>query len=85
MRDRMFSLFALSLAISFLTPWSMLRPACAASDFERTLQSILPTKDEEVWMQIPWRTNVTDARLDAQNQHKPLFLWVMNGHPLGCT
>lgn len=36
-------------------------------------------------MQIPWRTNVLQARAEAQRAGKPLFLWVMDGNPLGCT
>jgi|688.fasta_scaffold1086577_1 hypothetical protein len=77
-----FVMLAVSVILSNSTETSA---DAGVTDFDRTLQSILPTRDEEVWTQIPWQTNLTAARLDAQNQHKPLFLWVMNGHPLGCT
>ena len=36
-------------------------------------------------MQIPWRTNLMQARAESQRTGKPLFLWVMDGNPLGCT
>jgi hypothetical protein len=47
--------------------------------------SVLPTASEERWLQIPWRTDVMQARVDARREGKPLFFWVMDGHPLGCT
>ena len=46
---------------------------------------IKPTKEELAWTQIPWRTNFYDGLIDADKFNKPLLLWVMNGHPLGCT
>ena len=47
--------------------------------------AVLPAPQEERWMQIPWRTNVMQARAESQRSGKPLFLWVMDGNPLGCT
>src|SRR5262245_47672824 len=49
------------------------------------IASVLPTAAEERWLQVPWRTDLTRARLEAQRSGKPLFLWIMEGHPLGCT
>ena len=46
---------------------------------------VLPKAAEERWLTIPWRTNVMEARTEAQKSGKPLFLWIMNGNPLGCT
>jgi len=46
---------------------------------------IKPTNKELAWTQIPWRSNFYDGLLDSDHQQKPLLLWVMNGHPLGCT
>ena len=37
------------------------------------------------WLQIPWRTDLLAARREAIQLGRPLFLWSMNGHPLGCT
>ena len=48
------------------------------------VRSVLPTADEERWLEIPWLTNIADARADAERQGKPVLLWVMNGNPLGC-
>ena len=52
---------------------------------ESRVQSMLPTEKEDAWLTIPWRTDLQQARFEAQESGKPLFLWMMNGHPLGCT
>jgi len=46
---------------------------------------IKPTKKELAWAQIPWRSTFYDGLIDSDHEQKPLLLWVMNGHPLGCT
>ncbi len=40
---------------------------------------------DDVWRTIPWNTSLLDARRVAAKQQKPLFIWAMDGHPLGCT
>ena len=40
---------------------------------------------EETWRTIPWQTNLIDAQNLAAQVEKPLFIWAMDGHPLGCT
>ena len=49
------------------------------------LAAVLPKPEEERWLQVPWRTDVTRARAEAQRTGKPLFFWIMDGSPLGCT
>jgi len=46
---------------------------------------IKPTKKELAWSQIPWRSTFYDGLIDSEKDQKPMLLWVMNGHPLGCT
>lgn len=46
---------------------------------------IKPTKDELAWAEIPWRSTFYDGLVESDREQKPLLLWVMNGHPLGCT
>jgi hypothetical protein len=46
---------------------------------------ILPNPSEMSWEQIPWLTTFKDGILAADAADKPLLLWTMNGHPLGCT
>jgi len=49
----------------------------------RTL--IEPAPAELAWTEIPWRTSFWSALSEAQASERPLLLWAMNGHPLGCT
>ena len=49
------------------------------------VKSVLPRPEEENWQSIPWKRNLQDARRESQLQGKPLFLWIMNGNPNGCT
>jgi hypothetical protein len=67
----------LALAFALLTT--------PAANLEANVRSVLPTPAEEKWLQIPWRTNLVAARAEAQQLGKPMFLWIMNGSPLGCT
>ena len=46
---------------------------------------ILPTAEEVAWRQIPWRESFWEGVIEAQETRRPILLWAMNGHPLGCT
>lgn len=46
---------------------------------------IKPSKKELAWNIIPWRSSFLEGINHAKTEEKPLLLWVMNGHPLGCT
>tara|TARA_Y100000588_G_scaffold322509_2_gene354644 strand:+ start:93672 stop:93827 length:156 start_codon:yes stop_codon:yes gene_type:complete len=46
---------------------------------------IKPSKKELAWNIIPWRSSFFEGINHAKTEEKPLLLWVMNGHPLGCT
>ena len=48
------------------------------------LHAELQPKDQ-TWKSIPWRTSLLDAQRAAASQHKPILIWAMDGHPLGCT
>ncbi len=56
-----------------------------ASYYENVREQVLPTQSELAWTQIPWRPSFHEGVAEAQLQGKPVLLWVMNGHPLGCT
>ncbi|MGH9363331.1 MAG: hypothetical protein ACRD2T_15580 [Thermoanaerobaculia bacterium] len=60
-------------------------PAPIAPEEFRRLHRELSAAAPEKWETIPWRTGLLDARAEAARERKPLFLWSMNGHPLGCT
>ena len=46
---------------------------------------VMPTAQEEAWRDVSWRTNLMEAREVAQQQKRPIFLWIMVGNPHGCT
>jgi hypothetical protein len=66
-------------------------PAVAADidltdeNYQAWRDHILPETDELAWQQIPWLTTFKDGILAAATAGKPVLLWTMNGHPLGCT
>ncbi len=53
--------------------------------FDALRDSILPGADELRWQEIGWRTSLREALPEASAQGRPVLLWAMNGHPLGCT
>ena len=60
-------------------------PAAPVQKTADLIAVIAPAKDEQAWLQIPWETDLTAARRKAAAENKPVFLWEMDGHPLGCT
>jgi hypothetical protein len=61
--------------------------ACLAqtSDLDRKIAPLLPRPEEERWLGVGWRLDFAAARAEANRDGKPLFLWLMDGNPLGCT
>jgi len=55
------------------------------SELDTWLAYVLPKPDELAWRKIPWRYELGTALVEAKQQNKPVLLWAMNGHPLGCT
>ena len=53
--------------------------------FRDLLAFIRPQPEELRWQAIPWQTDLRVACQLAAEQGKPVFLWTMNGNPLGCT
>jgi hypothetical protein len=52
----------------------------------QVLQGLIkPTAAEAAWAKIPWMTDLWEARKRAAAEGKPILLWEMDGHPLGCT
>jgi hypothetical protein len=50
------------------------------------LQALIkPVPGEDAWEKIPWVTDLWQARRTAAERGKPILLWEMDGHPLGCT
>jgi hypothetical protein len=50
------------------------------------LQALIkPDAGEDAWAKIPWLTDLWQARKIAATQGKPILVWEMDGHPLGCV
>ena len=67
----------------------MLVPALSAgelteAEFQRLHEQLQPAPDEP-WRTIPWKIALLDAQRTAVKEKKPIFIWAMDGHPLGCT
>jgi hypothetical protein len=37
------------------------------------------------WRTVAWQTDLLVAQNVAVEKQQPLFIWAMDGHPLGCT
>jgi hypothetical protein len=61
-------------------------PEIADNDFDRLLAAVKPQKDESPWRDVPWLTNVTEARRRAIAEDKPLVIFTAaDGSPLSRT
>ena len=61
-------------------------PKLTEKNFAALHELLQPKSDEVIWKDaIPWRTDLWQARREAAQAGKPIFLWEMDGHPLGCT
>lgn len=59
-------------------------PPLSEAKFGELLALLTPTENA-MWRQIPWRIELLEAQREAAEHNKPLFIWAMDGHPLGCT
>lgn len=55
-----------------------------AAEAAKVRAAVLPKKGEDEFDKIPWLTSIWDARVKAAKEGKPILLWEMDGHPLGC-
>lgn len=56
-----------------------------AQNFQQWLTFIQPDAKEQAYKEISWRNKLAPAIDEAQELGRPILLWTMNGHPLGCT
>lgn len=80
------------LAMCFLILTCLADPAAGQatrtvdqSNFKKWLEFIQPAKSELQYEKIGWRGAFWPAVQEAKKLGRPILLWTMNGHPLGCT
>jgi hypothetical protein len=78
------SLFSL-FAVAVLAAHADAADAIAADKAADLQKVIRPSASEDRWASIPWRISLWEARKEAAKDGKPILLWEMDGHPLGCT
>ena len=60
------------------------RPALSDAEYASVLTAVRPNPNEDLFDQVPWLTSLWEARRKAAREGKPILLWEMDGHPLGC-
>jgi hypothetical protein len=73
------------VAIALSAGASFAAEAIKPAEFDRIHAVIQPQQTESAWLSIPWHTDLWEARQLAAKEGKPILLWEMDGHPLGCT
>ncbi len=53
-------------------------------EFQQLYEQLQPDP-ERPWRTIAWKIDLLDAQRTAATRNQPLFIWAMDGHPLGCT
>ena len=89
---RTFLLPTAALALGALFGWQAVTPTSATPVPEQMtaekqaalLKVIRPCEGEDAFDNIAWLTTIHDARVKAAKEGKPILLWEMDGHPLGC-
>lgn len=56
-----------------------------AKNWEDWFSFIRPSEEELAFEKIGWRNQFWPAVQEARELGRPILLWTMNGHPLGCT
>lgn len=79
-------MLAVLTALAMLVPQDAALPdAPTARTLAAWIAAIEPDEVEAAYRSIPWRNALAPAIVEAQQLGRPILLWTMNGHPLGCT
>jgi hypothetical protein len=55
-------------------------PGASGEEFTRLHAGVMKA---EPWAAVPWKGNLLEARAAAAREGKPVFIWAMDGKPLG--
>jgi len=84
MRRLTLALLAAALLAVALDAPTAAAPPLTPADATALRALIRPLDGEEPFDTIPWEISLWDARKAAAAAGKPVLLWEMDGHPLGC-
>jgi hypothetical protein len=73
----------LLLAAALLLPASLASAELTPGQFTKLHKELQPP--HEAWTTLPWLSSLLPAQHTALAEGKPLFIWAMDGHPMGCT
>jgi hypothetical protein len=59
-------------------------PTLSDAEYASVLKTVRPATGEDKFDQVPWLISLWEARKVAAKEGKPILLWEMDGHPLGC-
>lgn len=77
-------LFPLAAILASISPTAGAAEPIDAAEQHALLALIRPGADEDPFATIPWQISLWEARAKAAKEGKPILLWEMDGHPLGC-
>jgi hypothetical protein len=69
--------------LPFTCPGTASSAELSDAEFKRLHAELQPNNSP--WLTIPWKISVLNAQQSAAKEDKPIFIWAMDGHPLGCT
>lgn len=71
----------LAAAPSSIAPVPEQMTAARMAELQKVIR---PCEGEDAFDKIAWLTTIHEARVKAAKEGKPILLWEMDGHPLGC-
>ena len=60
-------------------------PVLTDKTYESVRDHVVPTEEELAFRSAGWLPSFWEAVVRGHEEEKPILLWAMNGHPLGCT
>lgn len=85
----LFFLMALSIQVSAQSNSDVIKAFEAGfetqKDFDTVFKFVSPRENETRWRKVPWIPSLWEGMKVAELKKKPMFIWAMNGDPLGCV
>jgi len=79
------SRFVIAVGVTIALAGSTTAQELTDATYAKWRDYVLPTEKDLAYKAIPWRASFWEAVVEAQAKDRPILLWAMNGHPLGCT